>query len=1101
MSYASEKPGLIMRPLRSSADRARRLAHFDGREETWLVSDLRSKLEIQRQLLLKADFARSESVLRAREFWTMLLRRQRPRLQIVSKELLLSTIAEILQTLTEESFQDRATKVRQERSFSDQFISNQFLQTPGAASTVYSYIQQLLPVLTLDHEFGLRAWLAGEFEENPKQQRARQSARTRWGRWFELAELVWKRLLQLRLVAPEWAAAVLSADRFETLRVLDLDPSEELWPRLDLEQVWTKPLVVDLGFAMSQIEGDLLLVWAKSTRVEILIPMLDQGRERDSQVPAQGSSIPALESRSQLHAWSWLLDKAKANGLEPEIVDVDLMDVAFVEAESVDVELGSATSRPAPEEIWRGSFRRFPSASAEVKAAVAKVRNWLDSGVSPAQIALVPTNVEEYWPCLREHAAIEGLPLAKAWMAPAHSRPDVARWLARLRTWAATPDRYDLQVDFFAQTSGPQGQFESPIQFARFQELYRRVYGADDLALDESVRAHYAQLAMRDGEPQPRWTRDEFLVRALHRVPEGVDLSVAARLAKSLLEECPPQIELSPTSWTSYLANMAALVELPIAPAEQGGVQILALSALEGAGCTHVIVMGLHDASLRQPAGTALLESDIRGIESSMGWILDAEDRRRAEREAQWVLTQNYADLDVYFAETNFDGAALTPSWLWLVAVQNLRHTGVECGALELPGSTRFDEIQEARLAVALGAETLPQFSSQADRKFSSSASSADEGPSEFSHKLTLPLPLDLKLQMLRLQEARDENFVHQAFAKGKVTGLTASRLSALSTCPRRFAFDEIFGPDDFGELDFDPDPRRRGNLLHKAFELAGLRGFPEMLQQDVEELLDQARDLLEGRGQEGAATFRGRQLVRDETHWSGLRRRLARSVLRMLQNERERQEKEPKLRPLGFETRFQGELEGIPFRGVIDRIDADVTALTKQGRASSDDLTLRAVVIDYKSSTPAASFKAWVRDKHWQLLVYVLALESGLVDLENLRLSALGDSSSQAGTLQRAHPTKFRAVGAYYHDGKTMKRRGGLRLEDEGSDLFDFSQNSRTKQNRSDLDQALGELRLEISRVAEILREGQFFPLREADTACDSCGWRTACRAPHLKS
>jgi hypothetical protein len=273
------------------------------------------------------------------------------------------------------------------------------------------------------------------------------------------------------------------------------------------------------------------------------------------------------------------------------------------------------------------------------------------------------------------------------------------------------------------------------------------------------------------------------------------------------------------------------------------------------------------------------------------------------------------------------------------------------------------------------------------------------------------------------------------------------------------------------------------------------------MLQQDVEELLDQARDLLEGRGQEGAATFRGRQLVRDETHWSGLRRRLARSVLRMLQNERERQEKEPKLRPLGFETKFQGELEGIPFRGVIDRIDADVTALTKQGRASSDDLTLRAVVIDYKSSTPAASFKAWVRDKHWQLLVYVLALESGLVDLENLRLSALGDSSSQAGTLQRAHPTKFRAVGAYYHDGKTMKRRGGLRLEDEGSDLFDFSQNSRTKQNRSDLDQALGELRLEISRVAEILREGHFFPLREADTACDSCGWRTACRAPHLKS
>lgn len=1079
---ASSKPGLYIRRLRSSADRARRLAHFNGHDETWLVSDLRSKLEIQRKLLERNDFARSESVLRAREFWIMLLRRQRPKLQVVSKELLLSTIAELLLEIAE----TRTSSPPESRTVAST-LGGEFdvttLQTPGAARTVYSYIQQLLPVLTLDHEFGLRAWLSGDSDEEAARDQIRQSARARWGQWFELAERVWKRLLQLRLVAPEWAAAVLSADRFETLRVLDEDSSEPLWPRQSLQEVWQKPLIVDLGFAMSQIEVDLLLSWAQTTRVEILVPLVDEvaiaGHERKEADKGLGETELRSERSSkfsmptELQAWAGLFDNANANGIVPEILNFD-------EDEPVDEAVVS--------EPWNGSFRRFPSASAEVKAAVAKLRCWLEEGVVPSRIAIVPTDVEEYWPCLREHLANEGVPVAKAWMAPAHSRPDVARWLARLRTWAAAPDRYDLQVDFFAQSStSPNSNTPSetslPIQYARFRELFRRVYGVDDLGLDQAVQSHYAQLAEHDGPPKPRWSRDEFLYRALHRVPEGVDLVVASRLAKSLLEECPPQLELAPASWTSYLANMAALVELPIEPAQQGGVQVLSLSALEGAGCTHVMVLGLHDASLRQPAGTALLESDVRGIEAAMGWVLDAEDRRRAEREAQWVLTQAYADLEIYFAETNFDGAALTPSWLWLVGAQNCRRAGGRGGELELPEATRFDEIQEARRAVALSATKLSDVE--------------DEG------EVASPSGTEAiaNLRICRLREARDENFVHEAFAAGQIEGLTASRLSALSTCARRFAFDHIFGPDDRGELDFDPDPRRRGNLLHKTFELAGLRGFPELTREEVESLLDEARDELEGRGRPESAKSGALQIVRDEAHWPGLRARLARSVLRMLHNERERQAQEPRLRPLGFETKFRGVIQDVAFKGVIDRIDADVSEIKKMSLAGIEDLKLRAVVIDYKSSTPAASFKNWARDKHWQLLVYVLALEDGLIELENLRLREVDPTTSEV-KVQRLPPAiKFRAVGAYYHDGKTMKRSGGLRLEDEAGDLFDFTQNSRTKHKREELDQALSELRAEILRVAELLRDGKFFPLREADPACDHCGWRTACRAPHLKA
>ena len=60
----------------------------DLQSQTWIVSDLKSKNEIQKLLIEKQGFFLESSILRASDFWKMALRRLAPQVQIVSNDFL-----------------------------------------------------------------------------------------------------------------------------------------------------------------------------------------------------------------------------------------------------------------------------------------------------------------------------------------------------------------------------------------------------------------------------------------------------------------------------------------------------------------------------------------------------------------------------------------------------------------------------------------------------------------------------------------------------------------------------------------------------------------------------------------------------------------------------------------------------------------------------------------------------------------------------------------------------------------------------------------------------------------------------------------------------
>lgn len=199
------------------------LEKFSGRESTWIVADVRSKLAVQRRLLESNGFAEGLAVLRASELWSYALRRLQPDLQIVSRELISASIAARLRKRDET-----------------------WLHAPGAAKTVFEYIKQLLPVLAASSD--------GVFLNDWFDQPENVGSKARWQEWYKTALEVWQELRNDRLCAASWVPGALAADKSEIGKVV------------------TRSLAVDLGAELSHLEADLLLELAKTSHVTVFRP-------------------------------------------------------------------------------------------------------------------------------------------------------------------------------------------------------------------------------------------------------------------------------------------------------------------------------------------------------------------------------------------------------------------------------------------------------------------------------------------------------------------------------------------------------------------------------------------------------------------------------------------------------------------------------------------------------------------------------------------------------------------------------------------------------------------------------------------------------------
>lgn len=193
---------------------------FDPDRATWVVSDLRSKFELQQRLLETRGGYLDTSVLRASDLWKMLLKKVRPDIRLVSRDFARSLV----------------------RAFLAEHREALDLKT-SSERAVMSAMDRFAPIVY--HPNG-DALMDEWFEANPE-------SHARWGASYLVARVALKYLRDRKVTVSTWAASLLQSEG-------------------EFERFWDQDLIVDLGADLASAEVHLFLRLSKKNDVTLLEP-------------------------------------------------------------------------------------------------------------------------------------------------------------------------------------------------------------------------------------------------------------------------------------------------------------------------------------------------------------------------------------------------------------------------------------------------------------------------------------------------------------------------------------------------------------------------------------------------------------------------------------------------------------------------------------------------------------------------------------------------------------------------------------------------------------------------------------------------------------
>ncbi|MES2801551.1 MAG: PD-(D/E)XK nuclease family protein [Bdellovibrionota bacterium] len=197
-----------------------KLSEFNPQTTTWVVSDLKSKQEIQQQCIDKYGFYSDEAILRVSDFWKMWMRRLSPSTQIVSSEFIRVLIGQFIE------LHGKANNIHSHE-----------------AKTLYKYVSDLAPLLLHPHSHEVLADWIEEKEIKPQ-----------WSKWIGIAQKCLDYIEQEHnCIESAWIVSYLQ--------------------KLGLEKiVWPKKLIFDLGSQMTSLEMGLLNTLSRENHIEVVVP-------------------------------------------------------------------------------------------------------------------------------------------------------------------------------------------------------------------------------------------------------------------------------------------------------------------------------------------------------------------------------------------------------------------------------------------------------------------------------------------------------------------------------------------------------------------------------------------------------------------------------------------------------------------------------------------------------------------------------------------------------------------------------------------------------------------------------------------------------------
>ena len=208
-------------------DVADKLKNFNPQKETWIVSDLKSKQEIQKIAIHHQKYYSDESVLRISDFWKMWIRRFCPHLQIVSSDFIKELVKNYI-----EIYGEQLSLEKQE------------------ASTLYKYMTDLAPLVLHEQSHQtLKEWIKSKKPE------------PQWIKWEIIAQNCLQFIIQTHhCLESSWVSAYLQSQPIEKI-------------------IWPNKIIFDLGSKMTSLEMGLIQILARKNDVEVIVPQLPKNKQ------------------------------------------------------------------------------------------------------------------------------------------------------------------------------------------------------------------------------------------------------------------------------------------------------------------------------------------------------------------------------------------------------------------------------------------------------------------------------------------------------------------------------------------------------------------------------------------------------------------------------------------------------------------------------------------------------------------------------------------------------------------------------------------------------------------------------------------------------
>ena len=668
------------------------------------------------------------------------------------------------------------------------------------------------------------------------------------------------------------------------------------------------------------------------------------------------------------------------------------------------------------------SVRSFSTPLAEVKDITGHIRKTLDKGVAPEQITVLAPHIEDYWTCLKPFLQMEGIPFCKREVVLLSTFPSVQLWLALMQTHLSIIKYENLELI--------KKHIHPHTNFSLFQSRFYHANYIEQLPIElikkQLLKNKWEMMSARD-----------FIKWALKLNSLTNSESLISKNIKNCLTEFLKSAEsfsdeiLSGNDWLTFLESILKNEEITTNEEQSRGIQCLSFNALNGVQSDYIYIAGLSEQNLRWEKHNVISDFEAESIGENLGFFLKTEDSRKWEKMISQFIQQSHKETILSFSRSDFYGTHLNPSRLWLEKAQQYT---VNIGNTNLPHKTLWDFYQQQNTV----SEILKHRS--------------------INHS-----------HMNLIEQSIKEDLGQQPikyFSPKCDKRMSPSVITDYAKCPFIFASRYIFKLCDDPEHNVDIPNQYRGQLIHKLFEVLKQVKETSLSDENILQKIDQIKE-----------EFQKNIKWLNPLVWEKEKKMLLKKAKLFLDHERKRSHVMKDYKTIEYEKEFNGywnrdtqslSKQGtIPFKGKIDRIDYDKSSY---------------IIFDYKGASQAGWVApSWEKYNHFQLALYIRAVELGLSDLKPLPVN-----------------------GALYMSYKDFKYQGMALANIEPILTLSNPNQKKTSRLKSvvtlkDKENILNSIDKKVHQIISNIQEGKFQPKPQKMDICIKCRWRKLCRAPHL--